>query len=440
MGWQDDPVVSSKPAWMQDPVVGATTTDAAPVRQPTGFVDEMKNVGNQLGRAAMLGVKGVNDSVMGLATLPLNAAVQAKNIVAGGNTATPGDMWQGYSDSTVAPPQNFGERVLKEGAGFLAGNKIPIPGVSPVASAPLGQARDSANIAREAGYVLPPKNALANALLGQKQLSADATAKNVPKMGENIMDMFGAPKGIEPTHEAMDAIRNKAGEAYDAIASIGKGGKALLTGGIDYASLVDNIKSLRSDASAYYRQLSSNYSKDVADKADALWNEAQKQDDILQKLLSQKGDSQLFDNYIQARKTIAQTHEVDKAIVESKGELKPGQFGASYAKEKPLSDALYDAGRSVESNPAAFTTKSKLGPFNALDTALVTSGVALPQFIHNPTLALSVGGAGLARALARKAALSPVFQQPQYMSDAQKKAALATALLRGAQGAAGQQE
>lgn len=385
-----------------------------------------------LGRLGMLGVKGANNALMSAASLIPDAGVQARNLITGEHYQLPSEMWKQYSDSTIAPPTNPVEQAVETGAGLAAGAAIPLPGAA--AAAPTGQLADSIATARNAGYVIPPSAAKPSALnstletiLGRKELAAEATRANVGKASENLTKQFGLPAGTEITHSAMDAVRNNAGKAYDAVSSLGP----------QYAALVQQIKGLRNQASKLYRQNAANYNVATEKAADDLWQQSQNADNVLSGALKQEGGTELYDDYIQARKTIAQTHDVDKAIVDSRAETKPQLFANAYAKEKPQSGALLDLGRSAQAFGPAFNTAKGPGGLGLLDNTLLGTGAGLQVLLHKPGLAAATVGTALARGLARKALLSSPVQNMMLLSPQQKQQALAAALMRGSAGSQG---
>jgi hypothetical protein len=147
--------------------------------------------------------------------------------------------------------------------------------------------------------------------------------------------------------------------------------------------------------------------------------------------LKQQGGGDVYDAYLAARKTIAQTHDVDKAIVDSRAEVKPQTFANAFTKEKPQSGALQDLGRSAQAFGPAFNTAKGPGGLGFLDNTLLGTGAGLQVLLHKPALATATIGAALARGMARKALLSGPIQDMMLLSPEQKKQAIAAALLRG---------
>lgn len=418
----------------------AFVADSAP--EKSGFVPDAESttsndggdqtIGNflheaayHIGRLALVGTKGFNDSIINTLALPGNATTELINKISGRNDQTLSQMWQGYSDKTVAPPTDPVEQLANAGGSFAGGAAFPLPKIPPGA-APTGQLADSLLGARAADYVIP-KSAITGKVgaleqaMGSKALLADASRRNLKTMAQGLGEQFKLPEGTELTHDAMEKVREQAGKSYQAISDLSPA----------YAAVIDKIKSLRSDAQGYYRQVSNNYDHDVAKKADGLWDQAQTlEGQMANNLNMDKGalGPGIYDDFVAARKTIAKTHDVDKAIVDSRGELKPEKFSQMYGKEKPLTGALQSAGRSAQAFGRAFTTKGGMA-LSFPDAALVGSGAGLMYAMtHDPKLVLAAALGGATRYGARKLALSGPVQDYRLLSGDQKINALAQAL------------
>jgi hypothetical protein len=401
------------------------------------MVPDSMSMMDMLKRAAqfgMAGVKGANDSLMGAAALVPDAGVQARSLITGEHPQLPSDMWKQYSDKTIPQSSDPVDRAFGTASGLAAGAAVPVPGGA--ASGPTGRLAESFARARNAGYVVPPTavrptiaNRTLETLLGTKELNAEATGKNLAQASANLTQQFGLPAGSEITHSTMDAVRANAGKAYEAVSSLGP----------QYAALVDQVKGLRNEASKLYRQNASNYNVATEKQADALWEQAQHADNVLGGALKQQGGGDVYDAYLAARKTIAQTHDVDKAIIDSRAEVKPQTFATAFTKEKPQSGALLDLGRSVQAFGPAFNTNAAPGALSLVDKTLLGSGLGLNWLAHKPGLAGATIAAALARGVGRKALLSGPVQDMMLLSPEQKQQALAAALLRGGVGAQGQE-
>lgn len=403
--------------------------------KPTSFLNEMSNAGSSIKQFGGDVARGVGNMITGGPMLVADAISQGRNMISPGSVSElPSETFRGMQDSSL-PAMKDGVDQFIEGATSAGGSALMPSPTNPAVGA-VSRAADSLARARAAGYVVPPNvsnpttlNAIGERLVGQKAIGAAATSRNLDTTATNFAEHFDLPKGTEISHASMDAVRADAGKAYDAVAQSGPG----------YQDLVDTIKSLRGQAQGKYRQIAQQYNPDVEKQADDLWKQAQQADDVLAGALKTDGNSALMDQYLEARKTIAQTHQVDKTIIDSLGKVTTGTLANAYKAEKPLTGPLMDAGRSHQAFSEAFTTKGSplaYGP----DAALLGSGAGLGYFgAHDPKTLIAAALAGTGRYGARKAMLSgPVQDYMAFSSPQQKQQALAEALLRGTTASQGQ--
>lgn len=403
-------------------------------------VNDLKMMGTAAKRAALLGVKGFNDTVAGTAAMPADAAIGAYNLATGGNVQTMGDWWKQRSDADIQQPQNIPEMAIYSGTGAATALGAPLPG-NGLGTPTVTSAQRSYGLGRASGYKVapsevqgaPPTLKLAEKIAGPKQVAAAASAENSAKLSENIASQLGMPKGTEINPDTIDAVISHAGDTgYGAIAARGKW----------YADKIEAVKSLRNLASKYYKQSAANYSVDAESKADMLRSEADAMDKQIEsalaasKSLNKGGD---FQTYIDARKTIAQAYDTMKALVKSRGTLDETTFANLYDKGKPLSGEMLSAGRSAEAFPKSFGTAEPqgLGRLNTLDNWLLGSGAGIYELTKNPKLAASVVAGGLARTGVRHALLSDPVQNYMLLTPQARQQALAEALLRGSAGGQG---
>lgn len=114
MGWQDAPVVGDKPAvtggWQSAPVVDVAPT--AEPKKPHSYKDELAGYLESIKRGGSLAVKTLNDSVYGAATIPVDFAMGAKDLIAGTQTKSAGERYKEWSDETIAPAKNVSESLV----------------------------------------------------------------------------------------------------------------------------------------------------------------------------------------------------------------------------------------------------------------------------------------------------------------------------------------
>lgn len=403
----------------------------------------LRAAGEQALRLGSLADKGATNAIVDTAVTPVNAALAIKNKLTG--TATPAIGEELHLP--VAEATNPVERATELAGGFVAGSKIPIPGM-PAAGAQTPTQLTNA-VAREAGYVLPPAN-IQNAgglartvgrFAGAKATNAAATAANNEQTAANVAKEFNLPAGTPMSAEAMDAVASHAWE---------QGYKPIEDLGPQYASIVDTIRKARETAKNLWTDWSRTGRSEKLDEARAAQAVAQNAESVLAGSVQQLGKPELLKNYQTARATIAKASAVDRALVDSTGAIKEAKMASDFEKGAPQSGALLAAGRSAQAAPAAFRTAPlpSSQTSNALWYGVPGAAAAAGVATHTPGLAkygLAALGSKAAidgmRAGARKMLLSsPVQDAMQLLTPEQKNMAMLSALLRGGSASNGSDE
>lgn len=354
--------------------------------------------------------------------------------VSGGTMAgmiSPEDAGTGAAIGAALPPALKGAGAV----GGAIGRTIRGPQVAP-------EAMQAIQTARDLGYVIPPSQAkptLINRAIegfaGKLTTAQNASARNQQITNELARKAIGANE-LSPTGIA--EVRNIAGQAYDAIGSVGafktdskflsaldnagattaemrKNFPQLVNNEVDdlIASLkqstqfdsqptIEAIKQFRNDAAA------NKSSQDPAKKAlgRAQLKISTALEDLIERNLQQtQGSKELLDNYRAARKTLAKTYDVEKALNPATGNIDASKLSTQLKKGRPLTDELRSIAEFSARFPKATQTVEKMGSlpqWSPLDvaTAGITGSVAGPA-----------GALGLiARPALRSLALSPAVQ------------------------------
>lgn len=354
--------------------------------------------------------------------------------IAGGTMAgmvNPEDVGTGAAIGAALPP------VLK-GAGAVGGaigRTISGPQVAP-------ESIQAIKAARDLGYVIPPSQAkptLANRAMegfaGKITTAQNASAKNQQITNELARKAIGA-SDLSPTGIA--EVRNIANQAYDAIGSVGafktdpkflyaldNAGSSTAEMRKNFPQLVNNevdelitslkqntqfdsqptieaIKQFRNDASA--NRASIDPAKKALGKAQTKISNAL--EDLIERNLQQtQGTGELLNNYRAARKTLAKTYDVEKALNPTTGNIDASKLSTQLKKGRPLTDELRQIAEFSARFPKATQSIEKMGSlpqWSPLDfaTAGITGGMLGP-----------VGAAGIvARPALRSLSLSSPIQ------------------------------
>jgi hypothetical protein len=304
---------------------------------------------------------------------------------------------------------------------------------------PAEVARTSANaqVAQQAGYVLPPVttnptifNRLMEGFAGKQTTAQAASVRNQEVTNTLARRALGLADDAPITPEALRAVRQEAGRAYQALDEIpitadvhygralqaltsrqsqaaqgfpGRGADPLaaevqalwqpeFTGGQALAK----ISLLRDQAKAAFRAGDGSLARGLNGAASAL-------EDVLDRNLQQMGNPQLLQNYRAARAQIARAHTVERALNPGTGNVSARVLGKEIAKGKPLTGELRAAGQTGLAFPKATAEVNESMPgVSPLDFAV--GGLS--------TAAGSPAGWGMlfGRPLVRNALLSAPYQ------------------------------
>jgi hypothetical protein len=266
-------------------------------------------------------------------------------------------------------------------AGTGIRNTIRGPQQSPDAIAAIKSAQQS-------GYVIPPSQAkptLANRMLegfaGKLSTAQNASAKNAEVTNRLAAEALGLPGDIKLTPDVLTSVRKTAGQAYEALGVSGtiKPGaeytKALddiiaphlkasqgfpnakvspvvnmidelRTDAFDASSAMAKISELRSAADDAFRAGNSDIGRASKKAADAI-------EDSIEKHLSTTKQTDLLDNFRDARKLYAKTYTVEKALNPSTGTVDAKKLGSMLKRGKPLTGELKAAGEFANRFPKA---------------------------------------------------------------------------------------
>jgi len=285
---------------------------------------------------------------------------------------------------------------------------------------------------QEAGYVIPPsdiktQNPIVEALgglSGKIKTAQEASARNAKVTTDLARKELGIPENVQINTDVLDSLRAKAGEAYQAIAGLGKlpASKGELPGGVAVKSFTDRMtmapksevdaselvrawKQANHDATGYYRAYGRDANPETLAKAKYAANSAKQIDDFLAKKLKDMGADDLLDALKAARVQIAKTYTVEKALNGTTGEVSAQALAKELAKDKPLSGGLLTAAKAGQAFPKA-TQALKEAPkdISPLDWAMATGTFATTG---NPLSAAMLG----ARPAARNILLSKQMQK-----------------------------
>jgi len=365
-------------------------------------------------------------------------------------------------------------RIYGEAAGQAAGELAPQvapvlyggrkalteAGKKPVAVQPSNAQEAAAIKAQQTGYVLPPSEArpsLLNRFItgygGKLQTQQEASIKNQPLTNTLTKKALGIAEDAELSTETLNAVRAKAGEAYQAVKdtkepiysntkykqSIDALSKDWQAAERDFPEIAKNkgditdlqnmmrkaqisptgaiemVKQLRSEAKTNLKafdkpdkQALGRAQRQAAEALDQLVD-----DNLSQNTLVTKANPDLVKNYRQARELIAKSYDVETALNEATGNIDAARLGRLLSK-KQLTGYLKDIAEFQRAFPKAAQLPERIGAapgISPLDVA--TAGIEGTSALAagKPGLAAGAVGTVLGRPVARSIGLSERYQR-----------------------------
>jgi len=293
---------------------------------------------------------------------------------------------------------------------------------------------------RQVGYVVTPSqagaggivNKIAEGLGGKIKTQQLASVKNQAVTDRLVRQSLGLADDAPLTPETLTAVRQQAGQAYEALRGIGtvsadadfklalqqaskqtQGAsrsfpglvkanpvddivKALDQPQFDAGDAIDAVRLLRDQADSFYTAGDKASGKAIKGIANAL-------EDSLERAAQQTGSPELVNGFREARKTIAKTYTVQNALNQGAGTVNAQKLATQLAKGKPLSGELKQVAKFSQAFPKATQSGVDVPAFSPLD---VFSG-GLGAGLGSPALMAATA----ARPVARSLALNPAYQR-----------------------------
>lgn len=420
-------------------------------------------------RMAGLTARGLLQGPSSLVGLPFDAMTAAYNLATGQRLRQPSEaINQALTQAGLPEPQGL----LETGVTTLAGGfpeartrleNLLSPAMQRVANTPFMGQQNLQDLATteaiDAGYVIPPsatgRSMVRENISGKAMTQQEAAARNQEVTNRLAARSLGLPEDRPLSPTAISEVRQKAGKVYEKIKTdrsfsadsdylndlialeenalsiardfpnlniSGMGEiqnlvKGLTEQNFSAKSLVDLVKKLRFEATA-------NSSFAVTDPAQKALGNAQKDaaealEALMERQLARQGDTDLAQEFRNARMLIAKSHSVEDALNPATGNINAISLAGELQRRNPLSGELATIARFGLAFPFA-AREGIRKPVSAADI-VVTSMLAptlgsLPFFMgaQSPYAALSaLGAAGFtgSRIAARGSILGPNVQQ-----------------------------
>lgn len=210
----------------------------------------------------------------------------------------------------------------------------------------------------DAGYIIPPnmvkpslKNQVIESISGKQATQQIASARNEEVTGRLVRESLGIPQDAPLSAKALEDIRKTAGKAYSDVSSLSP----------QAASDLEALKVARNEASGWFAAYNRSARPDDLAKAKAARALTDELESALEAHAKAAGKDGLIPALREARKKIAKTYTVSRALNNASGTVDARVLGRMYEKGLPLSDGLDTAGRFASAFPTIAKSSQQVG-------------------------------------------------------------------------------
>ena len=330
------------------------------------------------------------------------AAFAPLALVPGANTVAGAGAIGGITGA-LQPTDTAGERLKNMAIGGVLGSgtqyaattgaqKIGEAAASRQAEAAARQSRNSVRDetlrrAQEAGYVVPPSavnpsttNKVVESVAGKAAVGQEAALRNQDITDALARRAAGLSENVPITESALAGVRKTAAQPYRDVAGLSQQASADL----------ESLKQARNDATAYFKHYERSADPSSLAKAKQLTQTAEQLEQNIEQAANASGRPDLIDALRQARKQIAKTYTVERALNVGSGNVDARAIGRALDKGAPLSDDLETIGRFAE----AFSPYAREG--SSIPTPGVSKVAALASMLMGGGGAAAAGPVGVA--------------------------------------------
>lgn len=338
-----------------------------------------------------------------------------------------------------------GKAVGDKVAGAVA-NRLTARDAALTAEASRNAPRDAAlEAGRKAGYVVPPRmvekqgvlGSVVEAVGGRTKTEQLASNRNQAVTNELARTALGVADDTPITPELLKGIRAKAGEAYETLRGVGT-----ITADKQFVGDLGKITQKYQGASKDFPELARNeiaevvasvnkpsFTTDAAVDAMSILREraasafgkgdkslgtayrqtSQALEDAIERRLIEGGSREALSAFQAARRTIAKTYTVEKAL-DAGGNVSASRIAADLKKGKPITEELRTIGEFAGNFQKAAQSTAKVEPYSVTD--------AFAAGMLGTAGGLPAAALPLVRPAARSLVLSPTYQRlmanPEY--------------------------
>ena len=260
----------------------------------------------------------------------------------------------------------------------------------------------------DAGYVIPPNmvkpsfaNQVIESISGKQATQQIFSAKNEKVTGDLVRNALGLADDAPLTQGTLQALRKTAGKDYANVSSLSP----------QAAVDLEALKQARNDSQGWFKAYNRTASPDDLAKAKAFKETADGLETSLETHATNANQPELVSALREARKQIAKTYTVGRAVNDAAGTVDSRVLGRMYEKGLPLSDGLDIAGKFGSAFPTISKSQQQVGSPAAHNLkALFSAGLGAGGGAGAAAMGLgAVGTAGLGMAAAAIPFVTPTL-------------------------------
>lgn len=217
---------------------------------------------------------------------------------------------------------------------------------------------DTVRQSLEAGYTIPPNmvqpslaNQIIESISGKQATQQIASAKNEKVTADLVRKSLGFADDSPLTQGALEASRKTAGKSYANVSALSP----------QAAVDLEALKQARNDSQGWFKAYNRSASPEDLAKAKAFKATADGLETTLEGHATSASQPELITALREARKQIAKTYTVGRAINDASGTVDSRVLGRMYEKGMPLSDGLDTAGRFASAFPTISKSQQQVG-------------------------------------------------------------------------------
>ena len=264
--------------------------------------------------------------------------------------AVTGAVIGGVAPGVISAAGNFGKSIGEKAAATRAENIAKFNRGAPM--------RETLSTSIDAGYVVPPnmvnpstKNAIIESFSGKQATSQIASVRNQDVTEKLVRQSLGLADDAPLSKSALEQIRKVEGGAYKRVGELSPASEYDL----------EALKKARNEAQGWFNAYNRSASPTDLAKAKDFRDTAEMLELRLESHAKDAGKEALIPALREARKQIAKTYTVERALNDATGTVNAKVIGRMFDKGKPLSDGLDTVGRFASGFPSIAQAPQQMG-------------------------------------------------------------------------------